>query len=404
MNKYAFWIGLGLALRLLLIPFSLHPDFRAVNMAGFLIAQKGEVFSFYDYLSRQTRDNHWVNLYTDGLFIYPPVAYLTHAVFNALLFPLYPKNEFFLLLDNIGLLRDQPNFALLMVFLKLPYLLADLACLSLLYSLLKKEHRKTGVLFWLFNPVTLYTSYLMSQFDIFIALFILLSLKFAYQKIPIPASISLGIAGSFKPFVLALAPFLPGNQVKNTFVALLTYVITILPYLGSVGFRQYALFASQADKLLYAKIMISGSQYLPLFIVGLLILFWWRFFNPRSFSVSGWMVMPLLLFFSLSHFHPQWFTWAIPLLTLIFAQNNNSRLPIMMLLLCYILLILSFDNSLHIGLFTNTVLPHPYLYLKQFIDPDLFISIIRGVFAGTCTYLAISKPQDVSSALPIKKN
>ena len=265
MKKLLPWLLAGLVLRLLLIPISLHPDFRAVNLAGYLIAQKGQTFSFYDYLSRQPRTDRWVQLYGDNLFIYPPLAYITHAVFNKALFWAYPQTAFFTLLNDIGQLRQDLGFPLLMYLLKLPYLLADGICLLILSRLLPVKNKLIGQLVWLFNPVTIYSAYLMGQFDIFIALFLLLTLYFS-PKNPILSAVSLGLSAAFKPFVLVLAPLLPGNSVKNLLISGLTYFATLLPYLFSPAFRQYALLASQSDKLFFAKIMISGSQYLPLFL------------------------------------------------------------------------------------------------------------------------------------------
>jgi len=377
MKKLLPWLLAGLVLRLLLIPISLHPDFRAVNLAGYLIAQKGQTFSFYDYLSRQPRTDRWVQLYGDNLFIYPPLAYITHAVFNKALFWAYPQTAFFTLLNDIGQLRQDLGFPLLMYLLKLPYLLADGICLLILSRLLPAKNKLIGQLVWLFNPVTIYSAYLMGQFDIFIALFLLLTLYFS-PKNPILSAVSLGLSAAFKPFVLVLAPLLPGNSVKNLLISGLTYFATLLPYLFSPAFRQYALLASQSDKLFFAKIMISGSQYLPLFLVGLILIYFWRYFKPTTYSLVGWLSLPLFLFFSLTHYHPQWFTWFAPILTYLFATDNKTRLPILALVTSFLVVVFSFDPSLNFQLINSDLL------LKI---PDLYTSIARGIFAGTALYL-----------------
>jgi hypothetical protein len=377
MKKLLPWLALAFILRLVLIPISLHPDFRAVNLAGYLIAQKGQLFSFYDFLSRQPRSDHWVQLYGDNLFIYPPLAYLTHALFNKVLFWAYPQAAFFTLINDIGRLRLDPGFPLLMYLLKLPYLIADVACLLILFNLLPPKSKFIGCLLWAFNPITIYSAYLVGQFDIFIALFLLIAIYHSANH-PVLSAVSLGLSAAFKPFVLVLAPFLPGHSLKNTLISGLTYGLTLLPYLASPAFRQYAFLASQSDKLFFAKIMISGSQYLPLFVVGLICLLYWRYFFPHSFSPVGWLSLPLFLFFSVTHYHPQWFTWVAPLLVYLFAVDKKTRLPILTLIFCYVFIVFSFDSSLNFGLFNLSVsLP----------IPDLYTSIVRGIFAATAIFI-----------------
>src|SRR3989344_4909283 len=244
MKKLIPWLIAGLILRLVLSATTLHPDVRGHNLAGYLIAQKGHLFDFYDYLSRQPRTDHWVVLYHDDLFIYPPLAYIAHAVSNFILYPLYPKDTFLTLITDMGQAQRLSNLWQLIVLLKLPYLVADILCLLVLRKLVEEKYRFLASLVWIFNPLTIYAAYMVGQFDIFIALFILLALK--NSKF---APVLLGLAAGFKPFPLFLIPFLPGNKIKNIALGLFTYVLLILPYFSSPGFRSYALAAPQTDKL-----------------------------------------------------------------------------------------------------------------------------------------------------------
>jgi hypothetical protein len=386
MKKLLPWLIIGLVLRLALIPLTLHPDFRAVNLAAYWIAQKGEIFTFYDHISKLPRTDHLVLLYGDNLFIYPPLAYLTHAVFDKVLYWAYPQNTFWLLINDIGRLRRDPGFPLLMYFLKLPYLIADFACLWVILKLLPEKTRTAGALFWIFNPVTIYVSYMIGQFDIFIALFLLLTLLYADKK-PWLAAVFLGLSACFKPFTLVLAPLLPGSKLKNLLISGGTYLLTILPYLRSPAFKQYALLASQSDKLFYAKIIVSGSQYVPVFVLGLFLIYWWNYFRPKTHETWGWLVMPLLLFYSVTNYHPQWFVWVIPFLMFLWINISRSRLPVIILLKCYFVIVLLFEISLNFGLFG---LDFSFSgFITRFIAPDLLASIIRGVFAGVALGLVL---------------
>ena len=377
MKKLTPFLILGLVLRLVLMIFTVHPDIRGHNLAAYLIAQKREFLGFYDHLGRLPRTHPLVVLYHDGLFIYPPLAYLTHAVFNLFLYPLYPQKLFNLLILDMGQAEGLAGFGFLTFLLKFPYLVADFLGLLVLRKILDSKHQFLGSLLWIFNPVTLYSAYMIGQFDIFIALFLLLAL--AYPRLA-PAFV--GLAAGFKPFPLLFLPFLPGSKFKNITTGLLTYILLILPYLPSQAFRQYALLANQTDKTVYAKIMVSGSQYLPLFFVAVIALFWWHYFSPKSQTTWGWQLAVLLAFYSLTHFHPQWFTWASPFLILAFVHKPKARLPILALLGSYMLIILWFESSLNFGLFGLD-------YSLAGILSDQNVSLIRAVFAGTSLAVVI---------------
>lgn len=380
MKKFLPLIIIGLFIKLLIIPVTLHPDFRAVNLAGYLIAQKGEIFSFYDYISRLPRTDSLVQLYGDNLFIYPPLAYLSHAVFNKLFYWAYPQSAFWTLINDIGQLRQAAGFFPLMYWLKLPYLIADIFCFWLLLRYIPNTKYQILTWLWWFNPVVWYVNYMIGQFDIFIALFILLAYIFASNKKPLSA-LFLGLGAGFKPFPLILLLLLPGSKIKNLIVGLGTYLLIITPFLGSPAFKQYALLASQSDKMLFAKIPISGSQYLPVFLLGLLLLYWWNYYHPKSLPLWGWLASPLLLFYSVTHFHPQWFIWVIPLMVVAVISNIKLLVPYIALIASYFAIVLFFEPSLNFGLFGLSFwLPQ---LTGHYLNSEFLSSVFRGLLAGT---------------------
>lgn len=375
MKSLWIWIVLGLVVRLVIMGTTVHPDIRGHNLAAYLISQRGQLFTFYDHLRQQPRDDPWVMVYGDGLFIYPPLAYWTHAIFMYLLGPIYPWEKFLLLINNMGQLTDQ---SYLLILLKFPYLVADGLGLWLITKMVEKKQQFLVGILWIFNPVTIYASYMVGQFDIYIAVLILASLAALKSKSWLSA-VLLGLAAGFKPFPLVLAPLLGvgwKEKVKLTGIALVTYALQIVPYLGSTGFKHYALIASQTDKMWYAKVMVSGGQYLPLFLIGLVSIWWWNYFKPRSLPTWGWFMTVLLLFFSLTHYHPQWFVWVGPLLLVAFVQKVKIRLPVVILILIYVAVVFSFEPSLNFGLFN---LP----YSLKSVLTDMNVSLLRAVFAAT---------------------
>ena len=172
MRKLWIWVVIGLVIRVILMATTINPDIRGHNLAAYFISQKGELFAFYDHLRLLPRDHIFIKVYRDDLFIYPPLAYWTHAAFMAVLAPLYPWDTFDRLVTDMGwLMREPQGLPQLLVLLKFPYLVADAFGLWLILKLVEKKHQFKVALMWIFNPITIYASYMMGQFDIFIVLF-----------------------------------------------------------------------------------------------------------------------------------------------------------------------------------------------------------------------------------------
>jgi hypothetical protein len=390
-KKLLPYIVVGMFIRLLLIPTAIHPDIRGFNIAASLISQQGKVFTFYDYISHLPRSERLVQIYGDDLFIYPPLAYLSHAAFMKVLSPLYPWQAFDRLIMDIGQARGFPGIIWLLYLLKFPYLVIEGIGLYLILKVVPEKHKLLAGKLWILNPVTIYASYMISQFDIFIAVFLLAALYFAQRGKTLLAAVSLGIAAGFKPFplfLLSFIPTLPGvwPRLKVVAIGVATYLLIIAPYLAiSPGFRQYALLANQSDKLLYAKVMVSGSQYLSLFFAGIIILAWINLLRPQTFSHWGWFAAVPLVFYSLSHYHPQWFVWGSPFLILAAVYRRSLRWPIAVLLLCYIVIIFLFEPSLNFGMFDINF--NFSVWLAKYFPPDQLASMVRSLFAATSVFI-----------------
>jgi len=368
------WILAGIVFRLVLMPFTSHPDIRGHYLGGYLIAQKGALLGVYDYISRLPRADQLVRLYGDDFLVYSPLTYWSHAVFLKVL-PI-PRQLFEQLILDMGNSAKMPGFAYLLFLLKLPYLFIDLAILWLLLKI--SNHRLVPVL-WAFNLPLIYSAFLMGQFDVFLVLAFVAAIYFSSRR-PVLAAVCLALGAGFKPFPLFLLPFLPGSKIKNVVTGLLAYLLIITPYLASPAYRQYALLAQQTDKMWYAKIMVAGSQYLPLFMVGFVLLFWLHYYFSKRLPYWAWPMSVLLLFYSVTHYHPQWFAWLTPFLILTFV-NFKKTLPLLVaLLLCHLVIVLSFDSSLNFGLFgINYAVPLS----------DQIVSFARGALAASSLALVV---------------
>lgn len=400
MKKLLPWLILAVIIRFLIIGTTLHPDIRGYNFGAYLIAQKGQLLTFYDYISTLPTKDPIVKLYGVDLFIYPPAPYLTMAFFMKILSPFYPWSLYQNLILDMGQIVDKIAFSRLLYLLKGPFLVFEFLGLWLIGKLFtKKKETFLAQIIWLFNPITIYASYMVSQFDVMIAVAILGSLVLFKQKRFGWAAVVLGLGAGVKQFPLFLLPFLAlasskkiTERAKMLAFGIGTYLLLIFPYLGSPGFRRYALLASQTDKIFFAKIPVSGAEYLPLFLVGIIFLLWWCFFQPKKFALWQWFLMVNLLFFSLVHYHPQWFVWATPLLIILLAKDlANSLYPVGGLLLCFAVIVLLFEPSLNFGLFLPLQPSWTNFYFARFIsrffEANVLASIVRGVFAATALFI-----------------
>lgn len=395
------WIILlsAILLKIFLALSTFHPDIRAFNLAGDLV-RSGNILNLYDFLGSCTPDNPLLKTFGVDLFIYPPLIYLLHGVFN-LVFSLVFGNQ----LMN-GFIIDQVHFFgnwwfnLHLLLLKVPYLLFDIPAAFLIAALFEsKKDRLWAFCLWLFNPIILYSAYMMGQFDVIPASLTILSLFLIKRKKIYFAALALGVAAAFKlyplflvvPFVLAVPRW--RDRAVLGLLAVIPYVMSIIPYLPSEGFRSSALVAGLTQKTLFAQIPVSGGSSLLLFplIVFLMYLYFWYREQSVERIWQRWFVV-LLAFFSLTHFHPQWLSWLAPFLVmeLVIFRRKNLFLHLM-LLLSYTGMIFLFDPSLSVKIFAPLV---PSLYLlpgtwEGFgvnIDFNYYRSLLQTGFAGVSVF------------------
>src|SRR3989344_6830563 len=361
-----FWliVILGIVLRIFLSFATFHPDTVAFDLGGKTVAS-GNILNLYDFSSK------------DAIFNYPPLIYWFHGIFHLLL----PFSSY--------------------GFVKLPYLLIDVLVIFVLLKLFKEQNKaRLAVIIWTFNPINLYATYMMGQFDIIPTFFTLLSLYFISKDRLNLAALSLGGGIAFKlyPIFLVIPLLILGKTVwdksKLIILALLPYIISILPYIGSGTFRTTALFAAQSSKSLYASIPISGGESILLFPGALIIfyLFLWK----RKFDMSSvWKIylIPLLLFFIFTHFHPQWIIWITPFIIIDLVSNGfKNILPFRVIFLSWFMSLFFFDSSLTIGMF-NPLFPilknasDIWTIFHLTVDYNMGRSILQTALAGAMIYL-----------------
>jgi len=397
------WFLIGLVLRLVIMPLTIHPDIRALDFGAFLISQKAQWLTFYDYFSTLEKNSHLVNIYGLDLFIYPPLAYLTPALFMFILGPFYNFSANMIFLNNMESIFGTIEIFRIAFLLKLPYLLFDFLVAYLLLKIFK-EKGLTAFKLWMFNPLTLYATFAMGQFDIIPLLLIVASIFFALQKRKWLAVIMLGLGGAYKVFPLLFLPIFVLLFDKNFWfrlkllaLGLFSYLIFVVPYfLFSPMYRQAAFLAHQTEKMFFMKLPLSGAEYLSVFAIGyslLLIVAARAKSHQENFWRFGFLLM--LLFFSITHYHPQWFLWITPFLIWELVTYRFKNLWLVIILFAsWLVITFLFEPSLSIGLFSPlwpqlSQAPDLSALLSRYFDVFQFKSLVRSLFAGTAIYFVL---------------
>jgi len=402
-SKWFFWpLLVGVVIRLFLSSITFHPDIRAIDLGAYLISQKGQILGFYDYLAKLDPDNPLVKIYGVDIFIYPPLAYLVPAFFMLLLSPFYNFS-----FNNLFLLAKIPfsgNFELFktLFLLKIHYLLFDVFLAFLFLKCFEGKKGRKAFLLWLFNPATLYATFAMGQLDIFPTLAVVLATLLAFKNRPVLSMVALGIGGGFKLFPLLFIPIFSLvlgekliERLKLLGLGLLSYGIIILPYfLHSPIYRVTAVMANQASKMLYMTLPVTAAEGIPVFLLGYFLLLFVA--NKKCGQKSYLWRLGLaltLLFISVTHYHPQWFLWATPFLIWLMVEFGDKYVyPILFILVGFIVHLLFFDPSLHLGLLAPifpTLSQLKPLEGILFFDQFMLRNIFRALTAATSIYLLV---------------
>lgn len=412
MKKLWVIIIFSIILRIVLAFATYHQDLQALNLAGKIIAS-GNVLTFYDYLSNLPLNDPTRTL---AVFNYPPAGYLFHGLFNFLfsnVLGISQINQFILdIPSNYG----DFQFSIHLLLLKIPYLVFDLLTGWVLYKLFDSRKKATlALILWLFNPINLYVSYMMADFDIIPTFFTILSIYFIVKNRLNLSALSLGFGIAFKlfPLFLVIPLLILGKNFKEkarlVIIAILPYILSIMPYIPSHNFRTNALFANQSSKSLYAVLPVSGGESIIYFLVFLLffyLLIWgYKLLISQSRVIEIWKLylIPLLLFFIFTHYHPQWLIWITPILIMELVELRFKNLLSQILIyLSWFGSLFFFDPSLTINMFAPIApalhnLPSIWTLLKINIDYNFSRSIIQTIFVAASAYL-------IYLYFPIKKN
>lgn len=398
--KIYWWIFLiGFLIRVFIAGSAYHPDARnTLNLSSAVMIREGQ-WNPYEFVNG-VKENLYKIEVADDL----PLNYFIHLPLDYILSPLVDKEieeQFFI---DIRPLLGSFDLSKHLIIIKLPVIVFDLLlafCLTLFFS--NQESKKKALLIWLFNPLTIWTTAAIGQIDVIPAFFILLSVLYLKSNKLYHGAFFLGLGGAIKSAPFLIAPFLIFSakgwieRGKLLILLIAPLVLSVLPYIQTVEFRQNALFAPQLEKIFFAKIALSGGEALYL-TVGILFILYFLFFNSKKgYEIyMNFILAGLLLTLSLTHFHIQWFIWIMPLFVIVAIRGlrESQKLALFLLYTCVGIMVFLFDASLSVRLFAP-IFPsaNTLIGLGETLDSSqlTFIrSIIASIFAAAAVFFSTS--------------
>jgi hypothetical protein len=302
------------------------------------------------------------------------------------------------------------------------YLIPDfLAALIILRVFDKPREGLLAFKLWLLNPITIFVTYAIGQFDIFVAFFLVLSLVAVYKKKYIYAAGFIGLGAAFKVFLIALLPLilLPLLSDKTKMVkirnALVSVTIAVLPFLVSnlvtkllpvytAGYNNlvnysptfsfFGLFLNRTNTLTTNS---GFDDYLYIFVLCYFALLIFCYLT-RAYNYEGYWSVGLaifLLYYTFSFFHPQWYLWIQPIIVIAIVKYRKL-LPIYLLsIVGFVGYLLYFDAAATTHLLApltrdvySWVTPNQIL-ASYGLPPTSVIGIFKTLFGAACISIVV---------------
>jgi len=390
---------IGVLIRLVLMPITLHPDLWGHSLTVYFFAYKG-VINIYDFLLSLPATHPLVaNFGVADIFIYPPLTYFTLGFFRLLIKPFTDPSFLPFVMQYPSLVYERADLFWNLFLYKLPYLFVDIGTAFLLANLFNQNNQKRlAFALWMFNPLALYSTFMVGQLDILPTFFTVLALFFASRKKYALSVIALGIGGGYKMYPLLLlvpAAFVFGKSIisrlKYLFIGLAPFVITIAPFIFSPAFR-YMVFSPKASKMLFMGWNVSGAEVVYPFILFLTLIYAASYYLKKQISAAVYFLVVLLVTFSVTHYHPQWFVWITPFFVWQLVEYKGRFWELVAAMFgCWFTIMLFFEASLSFGLFNplNPNLNNAHglsELLGNYTNVFQLKSIVRSIFAGASIF------------------
>jgi hypothetical protein len=314
---------------------------------------------------------------------------------------------------------SQPDIFRVLFIIKLPFLAADLITAWAVYQYCgRSEGGRNAVLFWLFNPITLFAFYIFGRFEAIPVMFCMLSLLALQRKRLLLAALMVGLSINSREIFIFYGPIFVAlvwspsanayslwKRVAATLIAALAVAISIQLIsltgndLDAFG-REVSSIASEGRVDYLFKFIIGSYLMFPMVYFALLLYAWnsKRDLDSKALLVYAYTIMA---FFALSSHTAHYTSWMFVFPCLYLAAQSELMKPMLMLCVTWFFYNLSITD---LGVFTTWLaspwsmslsgLPNfPMMYrvsgISDSVDLLTFQRLCRTAYCACLLYLAV---------------
>lgn len=383
----------GICLRLAIMPFTLGGDLLAnyLRAAGLL---RGEFIRINQAIL------HY--LHAGFLFLLQP---LLDGKLNDLWLPIDGPNSLLSQEQWDAIVRKSSVFQNLF-FLKLPYFLTEIAFLWTISKLFKKiSGRKRALVFWLFNPIVLYSLHIFGRHDILGILALSLAFLACKETKFSKAAFFWGLACALRSFPYFVAPLFFAFRCKNfrevlkrTFYFVLPIGVDfILTPVRNVTQLQIIDPLYHSQKAFMPLFEVGSFSYSPFFIfLTIIYLGYWQTKREKFKDLVFYSLAVFLAYFGIAYFHGHYLIWLMFFATLAIYYQKRL-LPYFWLIFIFFPIILLTWDKMPLYRLTGLLTPiapdfflnliTPTEIIDRFFPTENLINLARSGFAGVSFYL-----------------
>jgi len=387
------WWLLAIGVRLLVMPFSLHGDLiHIVHWPHLIVHGDWDAFGAADRA---------------GVNYYGPVLLLLLAGYEKLICSVFPGVETFLhaLLDYD--FTDYANLSPIffpLFLLKAPNLIFDSLLIWICLKMISgDEEKKAFVIHWGFNPVIIYSFFIVGQCDLIALFFVALSWYLLSKKSEGNwAMVSLAAGCMIKVFPILFMPviaLIASRSIKD-FIRLSLYGLVPLIFFYGVFYliSGNSLFAvlhivsnykssGGPTEIEWSKIFFLGSQMIVFFGVCWRSVFWRKEEDIGETLLLYILAIFCVFEFGLFYYSTHYVSWFVPFVILFIIRRPQWSFPFYFLMgLVFVMCLRSREVSFGIFAPINSNLfysiPSPQDVFGFFFDLNTFYSVINFGIKG----------------------
>jgi hypothetical protein len=395
-RQLILWLGVGIFLRVLLMPFTASNDYLDSHWRSEQMAERAVPYPTRTQFLSHAVDAAWLVLLTPVLPNRASVFAAPHAKDGRL--DARPE-DFARFVSNSSV-----HWALFST--KLIYLILDLVTGILLLRLFSRVERGLYAFkLWMINPAMLYGVFIYGRYEVYAIFFLVLSLLLAQRQRALSSALAVGLAIAFRSTPILLLPIYTLILARQRLKQLLILILGILPqlfvtFVMEIGLGLHA--AYDVDHATGALSMLTNAAFSPVtlfpFLICYTLLLLWLDRQQTSYLLLASASLAVyLLMYALAWHSPHYMSWLAPFIIPLLAYRPEWERYYWILLLAWAIYWALVPNS---GVFTTYVFSPLFGHLQLSTPPGEIAAAYSKAFQFDQNQLGIAA-RSVLSAIAI---